>query len=85
MIPAEHHMMVAYRGLQEVLAADVASFNLHRDLRAAEALLVWVSGESGLAEELPAQVSAQLEDCCRTLRHLAMDGDSDARFEMGVE
>ena len=64
MVAAEDHVVVADRGLQEVVAADCGSIvpNLHSNLRAAETLFVWVASEVSLAEELPAQIAAELED-----------------------
>ena len=89
-VAAEHHVVVADRGLQEVVAADghlalhtctliqnCPAFDLHRDLSAAEALLVWVASDVGLANELSAKVAGQFENCRRTFRHFAVDGDSD--------
>ena len=84
LVAGEDYVVITDRRCEEVVLADGLR-QFHRDLRAAEALFVWVACEVCLADEVARKVSGELEDRCIALRHFAMNRDAYSRLEVSVE
>jgi len=87
MLSREHYVVIANRVLQEVFRTCLLLLCLQfqENLSAAQIAFVSVGQEVSFGAEAPAEVSGHLEDGCIACRHLAVDGYSDAGFEMSVE
>lgn len=84
LVACEDYVVVADRRCEEVVLADGLR-QFHRDLRAAEALFVWVVCQVCLADEVARKVSGELEDRCIVLWHFSMDRDAYSRLKVSVE
>ena len=73
-------MVVADRGLQEVVAANLCRVSVHIQyyLSSAEALLVWIAGQVSFAAEVPLKISRELGDGCISFRYFSMDCNTDS-------
>ena len=79
-------MVVADRGLQEVVAADLCrgavnhcgSFHLHCNLSSAKAFLVWIACKVGLAAEMSIEVTRELSNCRISFWNFAVYCNADS-------
>jgi hypothetical protein len=73
-------MMVADRGLQEIVLADLDRLlsNLHGNLSSAETVLIRIAGKLSLTTETPLQVCRNLHDGSLSHREFSVNGQADS-------